>query len=192
MKEKIWLCTLPSIIFCFFCFFPVHGSSLQRHVSERHAMNGYAKEDAFDGDLLYLQAGAEDPRHTDEGKRQAPEAPSEDTKDTKDTKETYYAVLCIENNTTIDITYWYKWGEGAWGSFVLKSKERKLHSRPWKEKEDAQTFPDFLIKFYTDISGKSHAKESILKTYLAPEDSCNYGKVYHFKRKEQHIDLTEN
>ncbi len=149
-------------------------------------MYGYANEDVFDGELLYLQAGVEDPPYVDEEKRQAPEAPDEDT------KETYYAVLCIENNTTVDITYWYKWGDGAWESFVLKSKERKLHSQPWKEKEDAQTFPDFFIKFSPDISGKSPVKESPLKAYLAPEDSCNFGKVYYFRIKEQRIDLTEN
>lgn len=186
MKKKIWLCTLPGIVFCFFCFFSVHGSSLQMCVPEIHSMYGYAKEDVFDGELLYLQAGAEDPPQADEYTRQAPEVPDEYS------KETFYAVLCIENDTAIDITYWYKWGEGDWKSVVLKSKERKLHSQQWKEKEDAQTFPAFFIKFYTDTSGKSHVKESKLGAYLAPEDSCNYGKVYHFRIKEQRIDLTEN
>jgi hypothetical protein len=148
-------------------------------------MHEYAKDDVFNGELLYLQAPPEDPHHTDEETRQPPEDPDENT------EETFYAVLCIENNTTTDIPYWYKWGEGAWESVVLKGKEQKLHSWPWKEKEDARTFPDFFIKFSPDVSGKSPVKESILKAYLAPEESCNFGKVYHFKRREQHIDLAE-
>lgn len=180
--KKIMFCTIFCIVVC---GISAEGGLSQRTAPEGYTGCGYSQEGELPSGWFYLQAPPEDPHHTDEDKRQPPEAPDEGS------KEAYYAVLCIENNTTGDITYQYRWGEDAWESFVLKGKERKLHSRPWKEKEDAQTFPDFFIKFSPDISGKSPVKELVLKAYLAPEDSCNYGKVYHFKRKEQHIDLTE-
>lgn len=187
MMKKIVFCT----IFCMVLYcISAEGGLPQRTAPQGYTGCGYSQEGTSPSGWLYLQAPAEDPPHVDEDKRQPVEAPAEDPGE--GIQETFYAVLCIENDTTVDITYWYKWGEGAWESFVLKSKEQKLHSQPWKEKEDAQTSPDFFVKFYTDISGKSHVKESKLGAYLAPEDSCTYGNVYHFKIKEQRIYLAEN
>lgn len=189
MKNRLWLCTVLSIIFCCFCYLSVHGSPVQRHVSERHALWGNVCE----GELMYLQAPPEDPSRVDDDIRQPPEYPYTAGAEDPDegTDETYYLVLCIENNTTADITYQYRWGGGAWESVVLKGKDRKLHARTWKEKEGGQTYPDFCIKFSPDISGKSPGKESVLKTYVAPKESCTYARIYHFKQKDQRIDLTE-
>ncbi len=120
--------------------------------------------------------------------RQPSEQPPEQGLNGK--SDVYYAVLCIENKTDSDLEYSHKWGNGKWQSNKINKKERNLHGREYKD--DSQPFPEFFIKFEDSIFNGPHIIEKSLELYIAPENSCNLGKSYHFKVVgKQGIDLFE-
>jgi len=102
-----------------------------------------------------------------------------------------YAVLCIENNTGMQINYLYRWGNRSWQSSRLDADEYDVHS--WKYTSGSTVSPDFQIKFDADLTSGVYYQIYDLERYQAPQRDCAWGKIYSFEEAGyQELDLYAN
>ena len=123
------------------------------------------------------EAKPEQPEQPEQPKQ--PKPPKEAESDSKKVIKYSYAVLCVKNETGIDIEYIAWWGEEDGGKFTIKKDEEIPH---WYQYPDGESSsPDFFINFPPDKSNINKRKELKLKRYRSFDRDCNSGKSYIFR-----------
>lgn len=99
-----------------------------------------------------------------------------------------FAVVCIVNESGINVNFSYRWGDGSWNSRSTEAGHSRWFS--WKYAPGGSSSPRFQITFDYDLrSGRDSRKTYTLDRYAAPFEDCNYGKKYKFMRTGDFIDL---
>lgn len=92
-----------------------------------------------------------------------------------------YAVLCIRNETNLDINYSYRWGNGSWKKSKVSLGGSKWHSYSYDYPGENRS-PTFYIDFdYSLRDGQNLRKDYVLDKQAAQDQKCSQGAQYLFK-----------
>jgi hypothetical protein len=92
-----------------------------------------------------------------------------------------YAVVCLENETNIDINYSFRWGTGQWQTRTVDAGRSRWHS--WEYDSDSRSSPNFEIEFDADTrSGSTRYLNYDLERYQNETESCSGARLYVFQR----------
>ena len=98
------------------------------------------------------------------------------------------ALVGFYNSTTATVTYQFKWGEGAWHSYVLAPGASLWHS--WKyETIDQDHSPVPFIHFRQNLNTSSTHQ---LEAYAAPFGAHFLGKRYLLEADQTGLNLSES
>jgi hypothetical protein len=100
-----------------------------------------------------------------------------------------YAVVCLRNESGINIVYCYKWGDEKWRDDTLSENDHWSYFMEYGE--GSRTSPNFFVKFDTDLSSRTKYIEKQLGRYASNKKLCDYGRKYYFMKEGNILSLIE-
>lgn len=103
-----------------------------------------------------------------------------------------YALLCIHNETNLDVTYRFRWGNSSWQSRTVSRGRSRWHSHEYNFRGENRS-PTFYIDFdYSLVNGENVRRDYFLTKTSALEQNCYQGTQYVFNytnNSRRYIDL---
>ncbi len=89
---------------------------------------------------------------------------------------------CLRNNTDVDISYFFRWGQSKWEKRTISTGENRLHW--WKHQSPENSSPTLQIIYDADLSDKENWQTRTLKRYsVSLPATCEAARLYSFVRQ---------
>jgi hypothetical protein len=93
---------------------------------------------------------------------------------------TRFAMVSIANETSYNITFSYRWGDGAWQSTTMAPGARRWFSWKYPQPNENRS-PAFQVRFDADGTGSKYIEKYDLKRRAAVEQNYDLGHKYAFR-----------
>lgn len=94
-------------------------------------------------------------------------------------EDNWYAVVTIENPTSMTIHYSFRWGDGEWEDFTLEPGDVRWHSWEYDYANQNES-PRPYVRYDRDLTDAFEMELYHLEAFASPYQLADYGKLYAF------------